>query len=324
MVNIQEEASGSFLDPLTSLDWSDCPAKLPFFSFNCDIQSVYVPDSRGGRVYLAMTKERKFCFCTFGNGSVVWHSELDLPSIHGHPFHDYALTVYRSKMVLIGGTLMGFLISSVWTLNSKTNKWENLPPMLTSRSSVVAVGYGDHLVAAGGKCGDTICCDVEVFNGSDWKKVKQLPDDLKQLKGLTSVLHTDKRWYIMEADSSDREKEFRATYSAPIEEVISDSPTCVWKKHSKESSPPSGKLPPVSFNGQLIVVGNNDSYGKAKLYFHSPVTDSWVSIENVPYVGDYCNVVGIASLSHSKALMLIYNGSKEYTVKMVSQKGTSK
>ena len=81
-------------------------------------------------------------------------------------------------------------------------------------------------------------------------------------------------------------------------------------KHSAESSPPPGQLPPISFEGQLIVVGSNNNYEKAKLYFHSPVTNSWVSIENAPHIG---NVVGIANLSHSKSLVLIYNESGKYT-----------
>ena len=295
---------------------------LPFSYYSDrNVQSVYVPDDQGGRLYVALA-QCKFCFCTPGDTPIKWHSDLPfVPYDHlllNH-FAEYTLMVYGSNLVVIGGTLIGQPINLVWSLSSKRNEWEKLPSMLTKRSSVMAVSYstvgGDHLVAAGGKCGDKICVDVEVFDGKDWTKVKPLPMDLKSPNELTSVLHTDKKWYIMEANGQNK---LRTTYSAPIEDIISDSPTCEWKKHSAESSPPPSRLPPISFEGQLIVVGSHNHYEKAKLYFHSPVTNSWVSIENAPHIG---NVVGIANLSHSKSLVLIYNESGKYTVKMVTQKG---
>ena len=269
---------------------------------------------------LARVQERNLWFCSLGNNPIKWHSELPLP-LHGSLFKDYTLTVYGSELVIIGGTLMGHPINLVSSLSSMQNKWKDLHPMLTRRSSVTAVGYDDHLVAAGGKCGNKVCHEVEVFNGDKWTKVKQFPypRDPKSMNELTSVLHADKMWFIMEIN----EGAVRATYSAPIEDIISDSPTYEWKENSPESCPPCGRLPPVSFDGQLVVVGNNGNHKKAKLYFCSPVTGSWVSFENTPYIGQYCNIVGIASLSLKKAV-LIYNGSEpteEYSVKMVTHKG---
>ena len=279
--------------------WSDFPA-LPFGYTYGKVQAVYVPDNRDGRLYVALAcaKESKFCFCTFGDNPI-WHSDLYLPLVLGIPIHDYTLTVYESKLVVIGGNLKGHPIDLVWSLSSMENEWKGLPRMLTCRSSVTAVGYGDHLVAAGGRCGDNVCHEVEVFNGdtSKWTKVKQFPypKDPKSTNELTSVLHADKKWYIMVSTGRDA---VRATYSAPIEDIISDSPTCEWKKHSPESSPPCGRLPPISFDGQLIVFGSNDNHEKAKLYFCSPVTGSWVSFENAPYIGQFCNILGVAGLSH--------------------------
>ena len=270
---------------------------------------------------LACVQEHHLWFCSLSNNPIKWHSELYLP-VHGRLFKDYTLTVYGSELVIIGGTVMGRPINLVWSLSSMQNEWEDMPPMLTSRSSVAAVGYGDHLVAAGGKCGDKVCHEVEVFSGDEWTKVKQFPypEDPKSPNELTSVLHADKKWYIMETNGG----AVRATYTALIEDVISDSPTYEWEEYSPESCPPYGRLPPISFDGQLVVVGNNGNHKKAKLYFCSPVAGSWVSFENAPYIGRYCNIVGIASLSHKKALMLIYNGSlpkEEYSIKMVTHKG---
>ena len=256
----------------------------------------------------------KFCFCTFGNNST-WHSDLDLPMIHGFFVHDYTLTMYNSKLVVIGGTLLGHPIDQVLSLSSMENEWKHLPKMLTARSSVAAVGYGDHLVAAGGKCGDKVCHEVEVFDRNKWTKVKPFPYP-KSLNELTSVLHTDKKWYIMESNGG----AVRATYSAPIEDIISDSSAYEWKEHSPEACPPSGILPPISFEGQLVVVGNNGDYKRANLYFCSP-DGSWVNFENA---GQYCKIVGITSLLHRRALILLYDGSeprKGYTVKVITHKG---
>ena len=315
-----------------SLDWSsDFIPALPFSESYADhkIQAIYVPDNRGGRLYVvACRQEPKFCVCSLGSSPIQWHSDLlDLPTVsarhYGFPVHDCTLTVcdctltmYDSELVVIGGNLrdIGVPISLVWSLSSM--RWKELPSMPTPRSSVVAVGYRNHLVAAGGKCGAKECSEVEVFDGKEWTKVKQLPCPLS-LNELTSVLHADKKWYIMESNGNS----YRATYSAPIEDVISNSPTCEWKKCSCESCPPPGVLSPVSFDGQLVVVGNNGDHKKAKLYFHSPVTNSWVSFENVPYIGPYCNIVRITSLPHKKALVLFYKGPKKLAVKIVTHKG---
>ena len=262
--------------------------------------------------YWRIHESRKFCFCSPGSSPIKWHSDLPFVIVRDFPIYDYTLTVYGSELVVIGGNLIGVPIDLVWSLSSMQNEWKELPSMLTRRSSVMAVGYCDHLIAAGGKCGEKECSEVEVFNGKEWTKVKQLPCPLSSNE-LTSVLHSDKKWYIMATNGDS----FRATYSIPIEGVISKSPTCEWEVYSPESCPPSRLLSPISFDGQLVVVGNNE---KAKLYFHSPVTKSWVSFENAPFIGPYCNVVGIVSLPHKKALALIYNGSENYTVKVVTHK----
>ncbi len=140
--------------------------------------------------------------------------------------------MYGSKLVVIGGTFSGRPIGLVLSLSSMENEWKHLPQMLTARSSVAAVGYGDHLVAAGGKCGDEVCHEVEVFNGDKWTNVKPFPYP-KSPNELTSVLHDDMKWYIMETNRG----AIRATYSAPIEDIISDSSAYEWKEHSPEICP---------------------------------------------------------------------------------------
>ena len=276
----------------------------------------------------------------------MWHS--DLPFVVDSPelISGYTLAAYRSKLVVVGGLHEGLTTNKVWSLDSMRHRWESLPPMPTCRSSVIAVGHGDNLVVAGGR---TCTFDpltvakvlrseskqlklmwelqtvIEVFSGESkqWIKVKPLPKAFS--RRLTSVLHTDKKWYVME-ENTDRKARFRATYSVPIVDLISDSPDCQWKLHSAESCPPPGKLPPASFSGQLIAVGNNDDYTKAKarLYFHSRLTDSWISIENIPYVSMNYKVVGIVSLSSRMELMLMYCGStpsEQHTVKKATLRG---
>ena len=95
---------------------------------------------------LACAQESNFCFCTFGNNPT-WHSDLYLPLVQGDPVHNYMLTVYESNLVIIGGTCKSDPINRVWSLSSMKNDWKGLPSMLTHRSSVTAVGYGDHLAS---------------------------------------------------------------------------------------------------------------------------------------------------------------------------------
>lgn len=67
---------------------------------------------------------------------------------------DFALTAYRSQLMLIGGYEFvdkgdDVLTNKLWTLYKYTQWQETLPPMQAMRYGASAVSHGDHLIVAG-------------------------------------------------------------------------------------------------------------------------------------------------------------------------------
>ena len=308
MILQENETCGSFLHPLSTLEWTDCEESKPHFNLNYFgvVESIYIPDNQGGKLYIIADHGIDFKFCRPNRSPIKWHDLPPLINIPGLPsinFSGFTMAAFNSQLVVIGGM--------IWSLNPKRHTWDELPRMKNGRLFATAVEYGHHFIVAGGK----MLCesrepvnDVEVYDGESrlWTQVKPLPEGL--CGQLTSVIHSDKRIYVIVKTETNSQApcEFRTTYSAPIEELISDSAAYQWQLHSPKSSPPPGKLPLISFDGQLLAIGCNDGYRVATLCFYSQEKESWVSIESIPFIEQYCKVIAFAGMSDRRELLLIY------------------
>ena len=96
------------------------------------------------------------------------------------PVYDFALTTYRSKLVLgeyVDEYVEGRPSNKLWTL-SEDGKWEKtLPPMETAYDHASAVSHGDHLLVI-----DSNHKEVHVYNGHHWAKAQHLPETLVSVK----------------------------------------------------------------------------------------------------------------------------------------------
>ena len=310
----------SILHPLASLEWSDhgLPTELcvPIDICADRVQAVYVPDNRNGKLYVA-NGSSGLCFSTVTSNLIKWDRH-DLPLKIG----SYVLAEFCLKLVLVGGFIENDTdTDKVWSLNSKVNKWEEMPPMPTKRSSAVAVGHGTYLVVAGGRKAAEHLMVVEVYDdhSKQWKTVQELPKQFSE--GLTSALH-DGIWYLMAKSKSPAK--YREVYKTSIEDLISSSDETVasylWESlDSRTSHPPSGSLSPVSFGGHLLCIGKKYS-PDLQLYLYCKLKDAWISIlENIPFVPCLSEVVCLAALSSRAELLLIYS---DRTVKKLMLRGT--
>ena len=312
MILQENETYGSFLHPLSTLEWADCEESKPNFNLNYvdDVESIYIPDNQGGKLYIIANRGIDFKFCRPNRSPIKWH-DLPLPPLINVPglpsinLSGFTMAAFNSQLVVIG--------NKIWSLNPKRHTWDELPSMKNDRFFATAVEYGHHLIVAGGimlhESREPVN-DVDVYDGESrlWTQVKPLPLP-KDLCGLlTSVIHSDKRIYITVKTEANPQApcEFRTTYSAPIEELISNSAAYQWQSHSPKSSPPPGELPLISFDGQLLAIGCNDGYRVATLCFYSQEKESWVSIESIPFIEQYCKVIAVAGMSARRELLMIY------------------
>ena len=184
------------------------------------------------------------------------------------PVYNFALTTYRSKLVLVGGreyigeNVEGSPSNKLWTL-SKDGKWEEtLPPMETACFLASAVSHGDHLLVIDGDSNQ-----VRVYNGYYWAKAQHLPEILVLVK--STVFNGD--LYV-----SLRNK----LYSASLDSLIASSqpsetsqPSTVWKR-----------LPNVPSQCHTTVFGDRlVAVGPMTIFAYSSSNQSWVKVESSPF-----------------------------------------
>ena len=187
------------------------------------------------------------------------------------PVYNFALTTYRSKLVLVGGReyvrekVEGRPSNKVWTL-SEDGKWEEtLPPMETACDHTSAVSHGDHFLVIDGDCKE-----VHVYNGHHWAKAQHLTEILVQVQ--STVLNGD--LYVTGSLLQNK------IYSASLDSLIASSqpsetsqPSPVWKRLPDV---PSLCCATTVFGDRLFAVGSST------IFAYSPSNQSWVNVGRYP------------------------------------------
>ena len=190
--------------------------------------------------------------------------------------HWYALTTYRSQLVLVGGRNATTWITTneLWALDEQYKLTKPPPPMKMKRYQASAVSVGDYLIVAGG-CGGHYAGDldaVEVYNGHMWRQVQSLPRPCSSMK--SAVLEGN--WYLVG-------QHYEEVYHTSLKGLIASShseeagQTSVWKNLP---GMPLKLSTPTKFLNQLIAVGRGPS-GSA-LHAYSPSINSWVHVGDLP------------------------------------------
>ena len=247
------------LHPLTSLEWGRC--RRPPVPFISDAQSVCL----NGKVYVrtggwpgsARASARLYIYTP---ASDTW-DKMDTP------VYDFALTVYHSQLVLVGGKeyvdeySIGRLSTKVWTLG-EDGQWQTtlLIPLEVPCFDASAVSHGDHLFVI-----DTLE-GVFIYNGRYWARA-QRPTFLTVPSFISSTV-IDGCWYVMSSNGE--------VHYASLDSLIASTgpsqtpqPSSVWKRLPDTAV---GLCSPAKFGNRLIAVG-----GRA-IYAFSRITQSWVEV----------------------------------------------
>ena len=198
------------------------------------------------------------------------------------PTENYALTIYVSRLVLVGGrnpvTLN--LTDELCVLDADQQQWnQSLPsmPIKCCRSSAVSTDH--HLIVAGGLDNNLDPLDVvQVYDGRQWRRVEPFPKADYFMK--SSLLNGI--WYLAGGDEQEREV-FCTSLHSLISTTSSDRnrKVSVWKKLPNA---PLEWCTPVTIGKQLAAVGGSSggqSYSSA-VYLYSNPTNTWVYVGDLP------------------------------------------
>ena len=196
------------------------------------------------------------------------------------PVYYFALTAYRSQLVLVGGFEFvdegdDILTNKLWTLHKYSHWQQTLPPMQSKRFSTSAVSHGDHLIVAGGGNAYDTSDIVEVYNGQDWSYVQPLPNQCGDMKSVV----LDGHWYLMGGYDQDEE-----VYYVSLDLLIAASSEAsqpsVWKQLPNT---PFWYSSPAVLGKRLVAIGGGHlpPYSKA-IHAYSQNTESWVHVGDIP------------------------------------------
>ena len=210
------------------------------------------------------------------------------------PVSHFALTTYRSQLVLVGGINCDDANPStkLWTLSEDGQWQETLPPMETACINASAVNHGDHLMVINGK-------EVNLYSGRCWAKAQCLPQALSSTKSI--VLNDNLYVIAVEIPFNGQ------VYSASLDSLMIIA-SCQ-PSETRQRSPAWKKLPdvpdcrfyPAGFGRRLIVIALNQS----EICTFSPFAQSWIRVGYYPYGPP---VYGICAISlPSNELMVVQN-----------------
>ena len=216
----------------------------------------------------------------------IYTPEEDMWDALDTPVYYFALAIYCSQLVVVGGVELVFrqqsCTNNLWTLNKES--WLSLPPMKTKRQFASAVGCEHYLIVAGGEDEESktdILDVVEVFNGRLWAYSFRLPfQPFPNMKTAVVSGHL----YLTGG--------LKGVYFASLEVLIASNkaepPSSVWKRIHD--------VPVVSpclaeFNNHLIAVGQlcvfdeeyimTESCLEPSIYAYSRDRCSWVHVGDI-------------------------------------------
>lgn len=265
----------SILHPLATLtEWEEC-APIPIAKR--DAQCVLLHN----KLYVGGGYNKGIPTLT---DNELFESPTDQPikwKSHKTPTSGYALTTYRSQLVLIGGIdSTNKVTDKVWTSDTGTCWKSSLPETPTKRWMSTAENIGDPecLVLAGGRGEDLEAREldsVEVFTGKTWWTVEPLPGKCSYVN---STLH-DGRLYLVGGFTPDTIAYYCDVQSliAQCREFFTISPERpLWNEFKPLSSCSA------SFGRHLVFIGGRTPHFSPDVVALSHLSQAQVHVGEVP------------------------------------------
>ena len=190
----------------------------------------------------------------------------------------FAIVAYQGKLTVVGGAPFSTpseCLNSLIEWDDETWKENSYPPMQTPRTQHTAVGYGQHIVVAGGIVNDgNETNTVEIFNGSGWYFVPPLP--VKFFHATSAIF--EESWYIMGGEKQGKHT-YYASFDSIIKATMQDSarePGELWKS-LEETQYTNSTI--VVFENCILALGGAYAGGKKDIYVYFPARKTWLQLD---------------------------------------------
>ncbi|KAL5459874.1 hypothetical protein EMCRGX_G033261 [Ephydatia muelleri] len=332
------------LTPEARLTWKQCSYLPHAMVFG---QAVTVRD----RVYFgsgtanigdAQTRESPYKIFCYSTAEDRWTPVADCPVI------GFGMVEFMGELVLVGGAYENTdgetdsapytLTNHVFTLNGSTREWvKSLPSMPTPRLLPSVVRYKSSIVACGGLVLDStsdFCVNtVELYHQDtgQWYVAEPLP---LACIGMTSCIINDTCYLLGGFTDTEFDHPTQGVFSCCLPSLLEDTVPLGVKNGDAMNNGSSGD--PVwqrfvdaprfastvaALGGCLLALGGSDEnleHKSGALHVFSPLTSSWVRIEDIPVECFACactrlgtgEILLIGGMGHDdeNALRTVYKG----------------
>ena len=233
-----------------------------------------------GKVYVRGESRGTMTICVYTPGQDVW-DELPPPTVY-----NFTLASLKDQLVLVGGRdkSTGKVSNMVYVWESCTRQWVlKYPPMKTALYIPSAIGYGDHLIVAGGRNSESKrISNVNIFDttSNKWFTAESLPST-----DYYDPVVIEDSLYLLGYN-------YRNVLRAHIPTLISRASSAIPSayQHVWESLPnaPFYRSSPVAVDNMLLAVGgrtisdysNLDLTTSIQLY--NTTNKQWIKVGDLP------------------------------------------
>ena len=200
-----------------------------------------------------------------------WKAGVPLPV----PLSHEMAVPYRGEIVVLGGweAQGGNLtaVSSKKVYAQRGGGWVELPPMLSSHVAGGAVVVGDQIIVSGGQADGKLNPTTEVFDGTAWKRVSDLPTPREHLGMATDGTYA----YVVGGRDLSSDKN-----SGALERY--DPKTDSWAALAAMPAPRGGVGAAVA-DGRLVVAGGEEPTSvDNSVYAYDIASNTWSDLPPLP------------------------------------------
>ena len=265
--------------------------------------------------------------------------------VPGCPVVGFGMVEFLGRLMLVGGAYESTdedsgssltLTNDVHTLEDETGEWEkSVPAMPTARLLPTVLSYDSSIVACGGiildAAHDSCVSTVEVFSNQtlQWYQAGALP---LACIGMSSTIIQDDCYLLGGFTDTDFDHPTAVVLSVNLPDLIHDalpkqglvngsvdqSASQVWYSYPEA---PRYASAAANIGKCLLTLGGSDErleHKSGALHVYSPLTESWLRIEDIPVPCFACAVVKLPSgdilmmggMGHDEedALRTVYRG----------------
>jgi len=263
--------------------------------------------------------------------------------IGGCPVVGFGMVNYMEKLTLVGGAYESAentsnsqfaLTGDVHVFDEESKEWiQTFPAMPTARLLPTVIQYGSAIVSCGGivldETHDICVSTVEIFDGEtlQWYRAEPLP---LACSGMTCAIIQESCYFLGGFTDTDFDHPTVMLFSASLPRLFEDAVAKHGLLNGSQDSEsiwytscdaPRYAATAANIGGCLLALGGSDEkleHKSGALHVYSPLTDSWLRIDDIPVECFSCTVAKLprgelmimGGMGHNEdeALKTVYRG----------------